>query len=228
MLVSTTGRSPAAAPVLASAVTALPCAAARSSSENPSTAAPAGAAFAARHVGRRRRRQALSTTSAAGRIGHRLRSAAKPSCWPIARRPCWRRGTRSPRSTRVSWRRIAALTASCVHSRLEFSWPSVSTTTDPAGPLIFGQRGQFGADVGDQPAERVVERRPAPRLQIQRRHVADRPVGVDDLVLGVELRQRHPRVARLAALPVDERVEPALGVGLDCSPSTRSGRAERR
>jgi hypothetical protein len=40
-------------------------------------------------------------------------------------------------------------------------------------------------------------------------------VGVDDLVLGVELGQRHPGVARLRTLPADERVETALGIGPD-------------
>src|ERR1700682_2290904 len=43
----------------------------------------------------------------------------------------------------------------------------------------------------------------------------DRTVRIDDLVIGVELSQRHPDVHRLLPLLSDESIEAALGVGLD-------------
>ena len=69
--------------------------------------------------------------------------------------------------------------------------------------------------VGDQLAHRVEQRGAAARLQVEGGYVGDRPVGVDDVVVVVELRQRDPALAGRALLLLDERREAALGVGLD-------------
>ena len=66
-----------------------------------------------------------------------------------------------------------------------------------------------------EPAHGVVQGGHVARLQVERRDVGERAVGVDDLVDVVELRQVGQALAGALALLVDERGEAALDVGLD-------------
>jgi hypothetical protein len=62
-----------------------------------------------------------------------------------------------------------------------------------------------------EPADGIEQRRPATRLQRKLRHIVDRGRGVDDLVDGVELRQRHLALAGQLALLIDQFAPAVLG-----------------
>src|SRR5882757_518731 len=103
---------------------------------------------------------------------------------------------------------MAALTASWVHSWLEFSCPSVRTTT-----VTLAGRSCSGVAANSAPTS-VISLPSAsysavapPRLQLQRRNVTDRTVCIDDLVIGVEPSQRDPDVQWLFPLLGDEGIE---------------------